>query len=167
MDVQKKINGVTIRKRWLTPQLDLNKGTVYFGRPVGNSPEFMPLDNSLNADITRLHDYHCRLSSKLNKLDPRRFSMETPKMILRGIRRLFDCDGDEDGVPDSARIIHDCDKAWDSMWTVYEEKGAVVENLCNRNGNRYLTAGRGKKEENVKRGNIMQMKVGLNLDYVR
>ena len=71
--------------------------------------------------------------------------METPKMISQGIRRLFECADDEDGVPDSDRIIHDCDKAWDTMWTVYEEKGAVVEDLCNRNGNRYLTAGRGKK----------------------
>ena len=64
--MSKKIDGVTVQKRWLTPQFDLNKGTVYFGRPVGNSPEFMPLDNLLNADITRSHDYHCRLSSKLN-----------------------------------------------------------------------------------------------------
>ena len=79
---------------------------------------------------------------------------------------LFECDDDKDGVPDSDRIIHDCNKAWDSMWTVYEEKGAVVEDLCNRNGNRYLTAGRGKKVESVKKGIIMLMKVGLNLDYV-
>ena len=29
----------------------LQDGTPYDGRPVGNSPEFMPLDNSLNRDI--------------------------------------------------------------------------------------------------------------------
>ena len=29
----------------------LQNGTPYDGRPVGNSPEFMPLDNILNRDI--------------------------------------------------------------------------------------------------------------------
>ena len=37
--------------RWLLPMNGLQDGTPYDGRPVGNSPEFMPLDNSLNRDI--------------------------------------------------------------------------------------------------------------------
>ena len=37
--------------RWLLPMNGLQEGTTYAGRPVGNSPEFMPLDNSLNRDI--------------------------------------------------------------------------------------------------------------------
>ena len=36
---------------WLLPINGLQDGTPYAGRPVGNSPEFMPLDNSLNRDI--------------------------------------------------------------------------------------------------------------------
>ena len=37
--------------RLLLPMNGLQDGTPYAGRPVGNSPEFMPLDNSLNRDI--------------------------------------------------------------------------------------------------------------------
>ena len=34
--------------RWLLPMNGLQDGTPYDGRPVGNSPEFIPLDNILN-----------------------------------------------------------------------------------------------------------------------
>ena len=36
---------------WLLPMNGLQDGTTYTGRPVGNSPNFMPLENSLNRDI--------------------------------------------------------------------------------------------------------------------
>ena len=37
--------------RWLLPINGLQDRTPYVGLPVGNIPEFMPLDNSLNRDI--------------------------------------------------------------------------------------------------------------------
>ena len=37
--------------RWLLPLNGLHDGTPYAVRPVGNSPEFMPLDKLLNRDI--------------------------------------------------------------------------------------------------------------------
>ena len=43
--------GVSIKSRWLVPQKGCNGDTVYKGRVVGNSLEFMPLDNSLFADL--------------------------------------------------------------------------------------------------------------------
>ena len=48
--------------RWLLPMNGLQDGTPYAGRPVGNSPEFMPLDNSLNRDILHSLHFHCVLS---------------------------------------------------------------------------------------------------------
>ena len=48
--------------RWLLPMNGLQDGTTYAGRPVGNSPEFMPLDNSLNRDIFNSLRLHCVLS---------------------------------------------------------------------------------------------------------
>ena len=36
---------------WFLPMNRLQNGTPYSGRPVGNTPKFMPLDNSLNRDI--------------------------------------------------------------------------------------------------------------------
>ena len=44
--------------RWLFPLNGLQYGTHCAGRPVGNSPEFMPLDNSLNRDILRYFYFH-------------------------------------------------------------------------------------------------------------
>ena len=42
--------------QWLLPLNGLQDDTPHSGRLVGNSPEFMPLDNSLNRDI--LHYLH-------------------------------------------------------------------------------------------------------------
>ena len=48
--------------RWLMPMNTLQDGTPYTGRPVGNIPECMPLDNSLNRDILQSLRFHCLLS---------------------------------------------------------------------------------------------------------
>ena len=40
----------------------LQDGTPCAVRPVGNSPEFMSLDNSLNGDILYSLCFHCVLS---------------------------------------------------------------------------------------------------------
>ena len=48
--------------RWLLPLNVLQDGTTYAGRPVGNIPEFMPLDNSLNRDILHSLRMHSVLS---------------------------------------------------------------------------------------------------------
>lgn len=50
--------------RWLLP-LEINRGTCFFGRPVGNSPEMMPMDSSLNKDVDDEVSYHCSLTSTL------------------------------------------------------------------------------------------------------
>ena len=48
--------------RWLLPMNGLQDGNPYAGRPVGNSPEFMHLDNSLNRDILNSLRIHSVLS---------------------------------------------------------------------------------------------------------
>ena len=48
--------------RWLLSLNGLQDGTPYDGRPVGNSPEFMHLDNSLNRDILHSLRMHIVLS---------------------------------------------------------------------------------------------------------
>ena len=48
--------------QWLLPLNGLQDGTHYAGLPVGNSPEFMPLDNSLNRDILHSLRIHSVLS---------------------------------------------------------------------------------------------------------
>ena len=51
--------------RWLMPMNGLQDRTPYDGRPVGNTPKCMPLDNSLNRYICISFRFHCVLSHLL------------------------------------------------------------------------------------------------------
>ena len=82
--------------RWLLPMNGFQDGTPYAGRPVGNIPEFMPLDNSLNREILHSLHFHCVLSRFV--LDGEgtdeeernmRFSFSTPKEITKGLKRVW------------------------------------------------------------------------------
>ena len=73
---------------WLLTMNVLQNRTPYAGRPVGNSPKFMPLDNSLNRDILHSLFLHCVLSLFLldrERTDEKdrniRFSFSTQKEI--------------------------------------------------------------------------------------
>ena len=127
------------------PVNGLNEKTRYENKVVGNSPEFMPLDNSLNRDIQNCHDYHCILTNHLHRDDFRRFSKATPNLIDRGVRRIWD---DEVGCPGSARILADIEKATNAMMMVMLEKGKMVPKLVNRNGHRNEKGGRSKRGGN-------------------
>ena len=95
----------------LLPLNGLQDGTPYAGCPVGNIPEFMPLDNILNRDILHSLRFNCVLSRFL--LDGEgtdkeernvRFSLSTPKEIARGLNRIWES---KMGTPFLARIIQD------------------------------------------------------------
>ena len=77
-------------RRWLLPMNGLQDGTPYHGSPVENSPEFMPLDNSLNRDILHSFCFHCVLSRFVLDRDVidgeennMRFSFPTPHSCSR------------------------------------------------------------------------------------
>ena len=127
-------------RRWLLPQLGLNGNTPYANRPVGNRPEWMPLDNSLNNDIQSSLSLHCAITSHLDDNDPRKFSFLTPSKIVSGIERIYGSNGGN--VPSSERIIHDCRKALSAFSAVYEHGGKMVPGLANRNGHRNFAEGR-------------------------
>ena len=103
-------------------------------------PEFMPLDNSLNADIQYAPSLHCALTAHLNDEDDRKFSMRTPLTIVDGIRRLWGAQGGN--VPSSKRIMEDCDRALRAFGEVYAHGGKMVPGLASRNGHRNHIAGR-------------------------
>ena len=102
----------------MIPQLGLNNGTCFAFRPVGNWPEWMPLDNSLNNDIQSSLSLHCAITAHLPDDDPRKFSFLTPSTIVSGIRRIYENDGGN--VPSSRRILQDCRKALNAFQVVYE-----------------------------------------------
>ena len=59
-------------------------GTKYHERCVGNSHEFMPLDNSLNDGLKLSHRYHCAITTHQDDNDPRKHSLKTTLHIADG-----------------------------------------------------------------------------------
>ena len=95
--------------RWLLYMNGLQDGTPYDGRPVGNSPEFMTLDNSPNRDILHCLRFHCVLSRFVpygygtdEEERNMQFSFSTPREIARGMKRIWES---KMGTPSLARII--------------------------------------------------------------
>jgi hypothetical protein len=63
---------------WVLPELGLHSADPdlkqYHGRPVGNSPENMPWDTSLNKDLHDAIKYHVAATADFKKADPRKFT---------------------------------------------------------------------------------------------
>ena len=100
---------------WLFPMNRFQDGTPHAGLPVGNSPEFLPLDNNLNRDILQSLRFHCILSRFLLDREGTyeedrnvRFSFSTTKEIARGLKRVWKS---KMGTPYLVRIIQDVDLA--------------------------------------------------------
>ena len=111
--------------------------TPYDGRPVCNSPEFMPLDNSLNRDILHPLRFHCILSRFVidgegtdEEERNMRFSLSTPKETTRGLKRIWES---KMGTPSSARIIKDVDLTLKVLKIVYCTNGAAFKGIADRN----------------------------------
>jgi predicted flap endonuclease-1-like 5' DNA nuclease len=137
---------------WITPLHGLNDGTCYAGRPVGNSPELMPLDCSLLADLSHDLSRHVRITKALPSTNPLKFSRSTPGRLSSSLRRLLwhDWGADEPsfdpltgGSPSAKRIVEDVKKCMDNHITaIIEAKGAMVDGIGNRVGVRARPIGR-------------------------
>ena len=127
-------------KHWLLPVGPCNKGTVYFGRPVGNSPEIMPWDCSLNADVHSCVEFYsavCKWIPQEHPLYAQRFSKASQKVMLDSYMRVLDPDT---GVcPSSKRIVQDITRCWgEHLDMICAAGGAAVEQIGNRVGRRRL-----------------------------
>ena len=60
---------------------------LYHEKCVDNSPECMPLDNSLNYDLQLGHRHHCAVTAQLPHTDERKYSLTTQLRIARGIKK--------------------------------------------------------------------------------
>ena len=133
---------------WLLHMNGLQDGTPYAGLPVGNSPDFMPLDNSLNRDILHSLRFHCVLSRFVldgegtdEEESNMHFSFSTPKETARGLKRIWES---KMGTHSSARIIQDSDLALKALEIFYRTNGDAVEGLSDRNGHIRKVLGEGK-----------------------
>ena len=141
-------------KRWLLPVGECNAGTVYFGRPVGNTPEVMCWDCSLNHDVHSTVEFYsglCRcLTKKDHPLYPQRFGKESTKVMCESYLRVLH---PVRGVcPSSKRIVEDITKCWgEHLDRICEARGGAVEELGNRVGKRKLEGVKKRGGKRVKK----------------
>ncbi len=130
--------------KMVRPDAGLNAGTVYAARPVGNSPELMCWDCSLNKDVNDALKRHVAYTTVLDKHDARKFSKATPKSIESALTRIMDpALGPGAGVPSGRRIVQDIKKSMGpNLLAVIATCGAVVPGAGDRNGRRRIPSGR-------------------------
>lgn len=103
-------------------------------RPVGDSPEFMPLDTCLFQDMHLCALSHVLLTSHLPHDDPRKFSFDTPIQCARTYKRLGD---PYFGItPKPSRILQDVNKWVESNEAVRAVGGVVIQGVGTRTGHR-------------------------------
>lgn len=143
-----------IYDHWIRPELGCNdeiyarnsegtmaKNTRYKGRPVGNSPELNPLDNSCFRDTRTNLALNVAATWHLDKSDARKFSLSTPNEITRALERTWD---PENGcAPSSDRILQDIKRIPKACLKIAANGGKIVPGLADRNGHRRAAGGNG------------------------
>ena len=131
--------------RWLLPMNGFQDGTPYDGRPVGNSPKCMTIDNIINRDILHSLSFHCVLRHFVPDREGTdkeernmSFSFSTLKIIVRGLKRIWES---KMGTTSLARIIQDVDLALKVLEIVYSAHGAAFGGLAGSNGHRRKVVG--------------------------
>jgi hypothetical protein len=113
-----------ILKHWILPEagLHVDEGLKFYQfMPTGNSPELMPLDNSLNKDLHEVVSRHRAATCHLRDgEDERKFSISTPE---RGVDAYFRA---LEGAPTSKRIVDDCYRFLDSLKAIHAVKGVML-----------------------------------------
>lgn len=144
-------------QRWIRPEKGINCETAKMKRwysrvPPGNSPEMNILDNQLNKDIHNCMEWHCVVTRRYPKGDPKKFSMATPKLGQKAHERLLD-PGEKGVVPTSARIIQDTQRCIDCLFLIREAKGCVIKEYRKQQGHR-----RPEADPSIRRGGKRQRK---------
>jgi hypothetical protein len=118
-------------ERWMLPANGLHTDDPslkhHFCKPVGNSPQMMPWNTSLNQDVKYAVDRHVMNTADFEEDDPLMFSLSTPKRGARAFMRILE------GGPSGERIIHDIKKVVGSMVLVQAKSGVLVQGVGNTN----------------------------------
>jgi hypothetical protein len=115
----------------------------YKERPVGDCPELMPHDSSLNWDMDMPLNMHCIFTSHLPNDDERKIAKTTTGLIAAAITKIRN--PIIGVVPKSHRIVQDCQRVLYCLEEIVVAGGAVVPGLVNRNGHRALKGSGGKR----------------------
>ena len=124
-----------ILKHWILPKAGLLNGTRWENSPLGNSPEFNPLDCNLNRDIHEAARLHILLimSNQMNLgINEKEYLSTTKQKDLAKIYLSV-----WENHPSSKRIIDDVTKIPKNFRTVYMNHGCVVKGIGQNSGIRY------------------------------
>ena len=111
-------------------QSGTNDGTRYAEKLVGNSPELMPLDNNLFADLMFGVRQHVALTHSLAPGDPKKFSTGTPQECWSTLIRTWQV------APSQKRIVQDIQRWPEALNAIIAAEGAVVHDRTERHGRR-------------------------------
>ena len=117
-------------ERLLVAQSGTNDGTRYAEKLVGNSPELMPLDNNLFADLMFGVRQHVALTHSLAPGDPKKFSTGTPQECWSTLIRTWQV------APSQKRIVQDIQRWPEALNAIIAAEGAVVHDRTERHGRR-------------------------------
>ena len=141
-------------RRWILPGNALHKDNPalsrFVGRPVGDSPENMPWDCSLNNDVHLSVGRHVIFASWLENDDLKKFDMSTPVRGSHAYERILAI------CPSSKRVVQDIAKVFVSMECVRQANGKRVDGLGNRKGKR-----QGNAAKTELRGGYRPRKLGM------
>ena len=118
---------------WILPEIDIFASDPvlkrYRGSPPYNGPEHCNIDSFLNKYLHKAVDCHVWYTNPLHKLDPKKFSIATPKKGTSAYIRIFDTIG---GVaPSSERIISDTHDVLTSINYIVEAEGCIIPDVKN------------------------------------
>lgn len=109
---------------------DINKITTYHDCPVGDSLEFMTLDNSIDNNVQVSHQQHCAVTAYIHIDDLCKHSLATLRGVKREIKKILET---SIGAPFSCIIVQYVYLAFSVFEIVYEHNGVMVPGLTNKN----------------------------------
>ena len=101
----------------------------YRGRPPGDSPKLCNLDSCINGYLHKAVDFRVRYTHSFHKLDPKRFSITTPKKGILAYPLIFD--PIDRVIPSSEWIISDTYHVITSIKYIVESKGFIIPDVNN------------------------------------
>ena len=105
-----------IINHWILPENYLNENTINANRPIGNSPEVMPLDGNLNTDLHEGVNWLCSIRNCLDDFNPFKFSKINSKQMLSAKTQAWDASLLPEGYPSAKRTQQEIDHVVDKPY---------------------------------------------------
>ena len=107
-----------------------NAGNRYEGKLPGDTPEYMPLDSNLFADLETAVRFNVAATAHLPSDNPEKFKLGSPLDCWDAVVRTWEY------APTSDRIVEDIDRVFTAIDQVVDARGIAVDFKLLRHGRR-------------------------------